>query len=288
MKTLLVADDHPIVFEATKRAIALGIACVSLLAAIMIPAVATAGTQPEAVDLGLSVEWADRNLGADSPTATGDYYAFGETSVKDVYDWSTYIHCDGMLGTCHDLGSDNIAGSAYDPAALRLGNGWRLPTAAECEELLDACTFKMTTFGDTCTLVLTAPKNGNSIILPLAGYMTGSRLYTFNSEGAYMTGTCEYESYGDEWSDLGPYSMLMNKSLAFVNYGSPHFGLTIRPVRDKESSLTATPAPATEPAVSRIYSIDGRCLGTSDNDLPSVGIFIVRMSDGTSRKIIRK
>lgn len=130
-------------------------------------------------------------------------------------------------------GSADLAGTAYDPAALLLGDGWRLPTAAECEELLDACTFKAMTFGDTCAVVLTVSGNGNSIILPLAGYITGARLYTFNSEGTYMTGNCEFEAYGDEWSDIGPISMLMNSAMAFVNYGSPQLGSTIRPERDK-------------------------------------------------------
>ena len=32
-----------------------------------------------AVDLGLSVKWANANVGADSPEAFGNYYAWGET-----------------------------------------------------------------------------------------------------------------------------------------------------------------------------------------------------------------
>ena len=49
---------------------------------------------PEAnkVDLGLpsGTLWADRNVGADSPEAYGDYFAWGETTTKSTYDWSTY------------------------------------------------------------------------------------------------------------------------------------------------------------------------------------------------------
>ena len=36
----------------------------------------------EAVDLGLKVIWADRNLGADSPSDFGDYFAWGETATE--------------------------------------------------------------------------------------------------------------------------------------------------------------------------------------------------------------
>ena len=43
-----------------------------------------------AVDLGLSVRWADCNLGANSPEASGDYFAWGETETKAKYAWDNY------------------------------------------------------------------------------------------------------------------------------------------------------------------------------------------------------
>lgn len=46
--------------------------------------------QPQYVDLGLSVMWASFNIGARSPEEKGNYYAWGETEVKDYYDESTY------------------------------------------------------------------------------------------------------------------------------------------------------------------------------------------------------
>ena len=45
---------------------------------------------PEAVDLGLSVKWASFNLGAVTPEASGDFYAWAEIAPKSYYDWSTY------------------------------------------------------------------------------------------------------------------------------------------------------------------------------------------------------
>ncbi|MBQ3636010.1 MAG: hypothetical protein II951_10400 [Bacteroidales bacterium] len=42
------------------------------------------------VDLGLSVKWASCNLGAAKPEEIGDYFAWGETEVKDLYNWTTY------------------------------------------------------------------------------------------------------------------------------------------------------------------------------------------------------
>ena len=37
------------------------------------------------VDLGLSVNWATCNVGANAPEEVGDYFAWGETSKKDNY-----------------------------------------------------------------------------------------------------------------------------------------------------------------------------------------------------------
>ena len=57
----------------------------------------------EYVDLGLSVMWATRNIGATSSTDNGKFYAWGEIKEKNFYDWSTYIHCDGSYFYCHNL-----------------------------------------------------------------------------------------------------------------------------------------------------------------------------------------
>ncbi len=51
-------------------------------------------TQPEtssagnAVDLGLSVLWADRNVGSSSATAVGSYIRWGETNIPNPEDYS--------------------------------------------------------------------------------------------------------------------------------------------------------------------------------------------------------
>ena len=37
------------------------------------------------VDLGLSVKWATKNVGASSPSDYGGYYAWGETETKSSY-----------------------------------------------------------------------------------------------------------------------------------------------------------------------------------------------------------
>ena len=47
---------------------------------------------PQYVNLGLpsGTLWATSNVGADTPEGLGDYFAWGETKPKTVYEWSSY------------------------------------------------------------------------------------------------------------------------------------------------------------------------------------------------------
>ena len=42
--------------------------------------------------------WATHNVGATLPEEYGDYFAWGETQTKAIYNWRTYRHCDGDYG----------------------------------------------------------------------------------------------------------------------------------------------------------------------------------------------
>ncbi len=44
----------------------------------------------EYVDLGLSVNWATCNVGANKPEGYGGYYAWGETEEKETLGWTNY------------------------------------------------------------------------------------------------------------------------------------------------------------------------------------------------------
>ncbi|MBQ4344824.1 MAG: serine/threonine protein kinase [Muribaculaceae bacterium] len=176
----------------------------------------------KAVDLGLSVLWSDRNVGASSPSDYGGYYAWGETSTKSDYSWSTYTHCDGSYNTCHNIGS-NIAGSRYDVARQAWGGGWKIPTKAQWEELENRCTWTWTTEGGHSGYKVTGP-NGNSIFLPAAGsHFFGTSSYY----GYYWSSTLFESGTADAWQlhfDSGDHSMCFS----FRDYGR-----TVRPVTEK-------------------------------------------------------
>lgn len=42
------------------------------------------------IDLGLSVLWANYNVGASNPEEDGDYFAWGETQTKSTFTLNNY------------------------------------------------------------------------------------------------------------------------------------------------------------------------------------------------------
>lgn len=100
-----------------------------MLVAAYSPAFPQTHNQPKAVDLGLSVLWSDSYLDAEMTYyANAGYYWASTTARKDLIQTNEEVPYDVNVGL-------NIANSNYDCVAAALGDGWRLPTKAECEEL---------------------------------------------------------------------------------------------------------------------------------------------------------
>ncbi|MBE6291988.1 MAG: DUF1566 domain-containing protein [Bacteroidales bacterium] len=175
----------------------------------------------EAIDLGLSVKWASWNVGATAPEEYGDYFAWGETEVKDDYSEDTYLYYQN--GVYVDLGAD-ISGTEYDVAHVKWGDKWRMPTLDEILELCYNCSWNWTTQNGVNGYKVTGP-NGNSIFLPAAGYRIGTEVYYRGSDGSYWSGALVENDSGDAYSlyfDSGHWGWL--------NYGYRNLGFTVRPV----------------------------------------------------------
>lgn len=144
---------------------------------------------PHMIDLGLpsGVKWSCCNVGATTPEAPGDYYAWGETEAKDNYSWETYIHCDGTQETCHFLG--DICGTEYDVAHVKWGGQWHMPNRDQMKELFENCSYEWITLNGTKGGKFTSKTNGNSIFLPAAGFFDNSSLYSDLLSGYYWNGT---------------------------------------------------------------------------------------------------
>lgn len=152
--------------------------------------------QLKAVDLGLSVLWADANLGAQSDTSDGFHIAWGELVPKETYSQENYAH--NSIDLDYFISSEITSVSLLDPALEAAGDGWRLPTADEVKELYKNCSYAAERLTPSRSAMRFTAANGNSIILPCAGVCYNDKIvhndeydkkYTGKLSGYYLTGT---------------------------------------------------------------------------------------------------
>ena len=119
-----------------------------------------------AVDLGLSVYWAEKNLGASSATQAGSRYAWGETSTKTAFWKDNYKYGSEPEQFSKYNSTDKIIllDDSDDAASVALKGNWRMPTSEDVNQLLENCT--RTKESDT-SVRFTSKINGNSIILTI-------------------------------------------------------------------------------------------------------------------------
>lgn len=196
---------------------------------------------PEAIDLGLSVKWASWNLGAFAPEEYGDYYAWGETSTKSNYSWSTYKWCNGSSSTitryCNNSSygyngfTDNktVLDPEDDAATAIFGGSWRMPTYDEFNELRNNCTWTWTTLNGVYGRKVTSNKEGYTgkwIFLPAAGYRNNANLKNVTSNGAYWSSTVK------TGVPTGAYGVYFNSGAINWdgNNANRELGFSVRPV----------------------------------------------------------
>lgn len=128
------------------------------------------------VDLGLSVKWAKRNVGAKTATDFGGYFGFG-----DLYGVNPSL-------TTSDYAQKDTYKTTNDVAYYATNGKGTLPTADLFEELFRLCTVTWTE-QDGVSGYLVKAKNGNSIFLPAAGKRIESTVSESGLHGYYLTGT---------------------------------------------------------------------------------------------------
>lgn len=214
----------------------------------------------QAVDLGLSVLWANCNLGGKQPGDYGARLAWGDPTgslwsaqgigwKNNAYTWNTSNY--GGINPPAD-----ICNSGLDVVTLNWGDGWHMPSYTDARELSEQCQWKLRTNGDLRWYEVIGP-NGNSIILPLAGMYgddlsnTSSRFhagpYGVNEAGYYWTSTscdtpatAEARGYGVNSNVVTAWIFRFNsaqgddfdRSGMFIDYLRAYH-MSIRPVHDK-------------------------------------------------------
>ena len=186
----------------------------------------------EWVNLGLpsGTCWATCNVGATYPEGYGNYYAWGEVTAKTIYDWNYYRYCNGSATTFTKYCDNSTYGSngftdnltvleaGDDVATANWGDGWRMPTQEEMQELLENC---YRTFTDNGLLLM--GRNGNTIFLPYAGHRYETQLYQAGDEGGYWTSTLgDYPPYAASFN-FSPSSLYIYDIYRF-------YGMSVRAV----------------------------------------------------------
>jgi hypothetical protein len=153
------------------------------------------------VDLGLpsGTLWATCNVGASVPEEYGDYFAWGETKPKKVYNWSTYKWCTpgtdnwfDKLKKYNTLSEIGTVDDKYeldpgdDAAYVNWGPSWRMPTKAQFDELYWRCSKHWTTLNGVDGMLVTGPNN-NTIFLPATGYRYDDMLKDDGFSGYYWS-----------------------------------------------------------------------------------------------------
>ena len=151
------------------------------------------------VDLGLSVMWADCNVGADRPEELGARFAWGETTQKIYYARSNYKYMKYFEKANRYWYSKYInganSGETYidwktrlepedDAALVNWGGKWRMPTKEEFTELYENCQWTEATINGISGFLATSKVPGytsNSVFFPISDSVKPL------SDGIYMT-----------------------------------------------------------------------------------------------------
>ena len=180
----------------------------------------------KAVDLGLSVLWADCNVGGDSESPIGGLYGWadptGEKTSQNIADYVVLRkYLTGQI-------PNNITGTEYDIATSKWGNGWRMPSKDDWKELVENCKWTKEKAFHVYGYRVEGP-NGNSIFLPNTGFRFAESIsntdagYYWTSEMALNDRECAYYYYFNEDK--------INDIVTTRNY--VYSGRAIRPVHDK-------------------------------------------------------
>jgi hypothetical protein len=170
------------------------------------------------VDLGLSVLWADRNIGAVDSIGFGGLYGWADpTGIKTSTAVADYVNSELP---------NEISGTYSDITVARWGGLWRLPSHEDEQELLDKCTWEWMKSGTHYGYKVTGP-NGNSIFLSAGGSRYGTAVDDRGGAGHYWSGTLN-------GSDNTVWNISFEGSFHKVfTFYAPSYGFFVRPVMSK-------------------------------------------------------
>lgn len=185
---------------------------------------------PHMIDLGLpsGIKWACCNVGAKVNSNYGGWFAWGETEEKEEYTRENYKWGRKWVTKYNNDDKKKVLDTEDDVAHVKWGNGWRMPTLNEWEELKENTTVS---YDRKFRIYLFRSKTNNSwIALPTAGVY--NHFDRGNKDlGYYWTSTHKYSSWAYAIS-LDYYS-LYNRIIFRVGeemVNDRYMGLSVRAV----------------------------------------------------------
>lgn len=184
-------------------------------------------SESDAVDLGLSVLWAPCNVGAERTMGRLMPGAFLRTMPnpfqvlnygKDYPDSVFVRNLPSLVGTKNDV-------------AQRLWHGrWRLPLNSDFYELIERCKWQyIVPLGDLPGYLVTGP-SGNSIFLPLGGFLYSMHFFSIAERGYYWSSSLSKADINDPFEC----ALVFDQYMVQIHTHSRLNGFLVRPVLDKK------------------------------------------------------
>lgn len=272
-----------------------------------------AGAQ-EAVDLGLSVRWADRNMGALDSADKGWFLSWGELTPKQEYSIDNYRFGMGdyramtkyvfpSKETTSEPDSKRYLEPEDDIATTTLGEGWRMPTYAEITEMAERCTWLWVDDATHPGYRVTGP-NGNHIFLPAGGMYSGDALMLDCFEGYYWSG--EVTTFNADFAHVlrftprtvNHYVLRIAPRIAGCQVRAVYAGNNaIGEVLDDAISVTVSGRDIVVTGVEgvplQVFDIVGRPIYSTHSaahteriHTPTAGVYLIRVEGSKTRKVV--
>lgn len=232
-------------------------------------------TDGQSVDLGLSIEWAGWNIGADTPEQLGGLYGWADpTGNLTSTDFADYPSATPP---------ESICGTNYDIATFQWGGQWRMPTVEEANELAEKCQWEWTEYKSVPGMLVTGP-NGNSIFLPAAASRTGNDVSNqVGQRGCYWTGSLYPNN-----SNFAYYLYFWSNGHDGDRNTRRYIGHSVRAVNGATSGIDDIAADSQMSEVMTIYNLNGMVVANSHEAMSTLpkGIYIIKTNGKTSKIII--
>ena len=176
--------------------------------------------------------WAYSNIGAESATGYGYYFAWGHTDGY-VYNGSSWVKASDPSSsiTFDRTGYPNYKTDPYsDMARANWGEDWKVPTKTDFDNLLSKCDVEYVTTGAPGIKITgKGDYSANSIFIPAAGYCADSGLGSEGNGGFYYSAT---EVDSDDYSFAYALYFYLDQGTAWVANNKKFCGRSVRPIRN--------------------------------------------------------